>query len=176
MSKELPFTVWTSDASLLAPGGALLESQSSLSHFTRSIGDINFASSSSNDLVVDPSAMAVHIISPELKLLTPLSAIKDAIAEAAAADAVKAAEKAAIAANTGGDGAVKKQEQELKRLNKKLGNVQAELEKLGVRLGRPEYSERVPEKVQQLDAKRKVDLLAQEEHLLTTIRTLGNGF
>lgn len=174
MSKELPFTVWTNDTSLVAPGGALLESQSSLSHFTRSTGDIKLASSTSNDLVVDPSVMAVHIISPELKLLTPLSAIKDAIAEAAAVDAAKAAEKAA--ANAGGEGAAKKQEQELKRLNKKLGNVQGELEKLGVRLGRPEYSERVPENVRQMDAKRKVDLLAQEEHLLTTIRTLGSGF
>lgn len=176
MSKELPFTVWTSDASLLLPGGALLESQSSLSHFTRSIGDISLASSSSNDLVVDPSVMAVHIISPELKLLTPLSAIRDAIAESAAADAAKAAAKAAVTASAGGEGAAKKQEQELKRLNKKLGNVQTELEKLGVRLGRPEYSERVPENVQQLDAKRKADLVAQEEHLLTNIRTLGNGF
>ncbi|KAF9547657.1 hypothetical protein EC957_008014 [Mortierella hygrophila] len=174
MSKELPFTIWTNDTSLLAPGGALLESQSSLSHFTRSTGDIKLVSSASNDLVVDPTVMAVHIISPELKLLTPLSAIKDAIAEAAAADAAKAAEKAA--AGAGGEGAAKKQEQELKRLNKKLGNVQAELEKLGVRLGRPEYSERVPENVRQLDGKRKVDLLAQEEHLLTTIRTLGSGF
>ncbi|KAF8936381.1 hypothetical protein BGZ47_009534 [Haplosporangium gracile] len=172
MSKELPFIVWTNDNSLLAPGGALLESQSSLSHFTRSTDDIKLASSTSNDLVVDPSVMAVHIISPELKLLTPLSAIRDAIAEAVAADAAKAAEKAA---NAGGEGN-KKQEQELKRLNKKLGNVQVELEKLGVRLGRPEYSERVPEKVQQLDAKRRADLLAQEEHLLTTMRTLGNGF
>jgi hypothetical protein len=176
MSKDLPFTVWTNDASLLTPGGALLESQSSLSHFTRSTGDIQLvhASSSETSNLVDPSVMAVHIISPELKLLTPLSAIKDAIAEAAAADAAKAA--ATAAANAGSDQAAKKQEQELKRLNKKLGNVQQELEKLGVRLGRPEYSERVPEKVQQLDAKRRVDLLAQEEHLLTTIRTLGQGF
>ncbi|KAG0249427.1 hypothetical protein BGZ95_007548, partial [Linnemannia exigua] len=171
---DLPFTVWTSDASLVGPGGALLESQSSLSHFTRSTGQIHLSQTSSetSNSLVDPSVMAVHIISPELKLLTPLSAIKDAIAEAESAKA--AATAAANAANVGE--ANKKQEQELKRLSKKLGNVQAELEKLGVRLGRPEYSERVPEKVQQLDAKRRVDLLAQEEHLLTTIKTLDNGF
>ncbi|KAK3811431.1 MAG: tRNA synthetases class I-domain-containing protein [Linnemannia gamsii] len=174
MSKDLPFTVWTSDASLVSPGGALLESQSSLTHFTRSTGEILLSqtSSATSNNIVDPLVMAVHIISPELKLLTPLSAIKDAIAEAEAIKAAAAA--AANAANVGE--ANKKQEQELKRLSKKLGNVQAELEKLGVRLGRPEYSERVPEKVQQLDTKRRVDLLAQEEHLLTTIKTLDNGF
>ncbi|KAG0215313.1 hypothetical protein BGX33_001268 [Mortierella sp. NVP41] len=178
MSKELPFTVWTNDASLLAPGGALLESQSYISHFTRSAGEITMVhdssspSSSSSNNLVDLSTMAAYIVSPELKLLTPLSSIKNAIAEAAAADAAK--EEAAKAANAGAG--AKKQEQELKRLDKKLGNVRAELEKLAVRLGRPEYSERVPEKVQALDAKRRVELLTQEEHLLTTIKTLGEGF
>ncbi|KAF9930632.1 hypothetical protein FBU30_000258 [Linnemannia zychae] len=174
MSKDLPLTVLTNDASLVAPGGALLASHASLSHFARSTGDIKLVydpSSSSNELV-DPSVMAVHIISPELKLVTPLSAIKDAISEAEAAAAAKAAEAAASSA---GD-AAKRQEQELKRLNKKLGNVEAELEKLSMKFGRPEYLERVPENVQKLDAKRQTDLLAQKEHLMTTIRTLEDGF
>ncbi|KAF9187498.1 hypothetical protein BGZ50_001910 [Haplosporangium sp. Z 11] len=159
MSSELPFTIWTSDASLLTSEGALQQSRSYLSHFTRAKGDITFVGGSSANGTVDP-LFVTHVVSPQLKLITPLAAIQEAIANADA--------KASGTDRT-------KQQQELKRLDKKLGVVRADLERMAGRMARPEYETRVPENVRASDARRKQELLAQEEHLLSTIKTLGTA-
>ncbi|KAF9575076.1 hypothetical protein EC968_004301 [Mortierella alpina] len=165
MSKELPFTIWTSDASLLAPNGALQQSLAYLSHFTRAEGDITFINGSRAENEdqgasdIDPRLVA-HVLSPKLKLFTPLAAIQNAIASAAAAaNAATATDRA-------------KQEQELRRLDRKLDTVRADMEKLAARVAKAEYLERVPENVRAFDARKKGELQAQEEHLLATMKTL----
>ncbi|KAF9990633.1 hypothetical protein BGZ75_000831 [Mortierella antarctica] len=165
MSKELPFIIWTSDPSLLATNGALQQSHAYLSHFTRAEGDITFIDGSrAKDGDQDASDMdpllVAHVLSPQLKLFTPLAAIQNAIASAAAA---------ANAATTADRG---KQEQELRRLDRKLDTVRADMEKLAARVDKAEYMERVPENVRAFDARKKGELLAQEEHLLATMKTL----
>ncbi|KAI1317494.1 hypothetical protein EDD11_008301 [Mortierella claussenii] len=171
MSKELPFTIWTSDASLLAKDGALHQSHSYLAHFLRAEGgDITFVDGSESGeagkdgrqgmSTIDPFS-ASCIVSPQIKLFTPLAAIQKAIA-------ASAAEKAAA----GSAGDRMRQEQELKRLSRKLETVRADLERLETRVAKPEYMMRVPEHVRMGDQKRKTELQAQEEHLQDTMKTL----
>ncbi|KAF9114166.1 hypothetical protein BGX27_011522 [Mortierella sp. AM989] len=166
MSKELPFTIWTSDASLLAEGGALQQSCAYLAHFTRAQGgEITFIDGSSATdgkqglSAIDPGS-AAHVVAPHIKLYTPLAAIREAITSAKA--------------SASGSGAAdrSKQEQELQRVDRKLKAISADLEKLAVRVAKPEYFERVPEHIQTSDAKRKQDLLAQEVHFLAMKKTL----
>ncbi|KAG0327396.1 hypothetical protein BGZ99_007726 [Dissophora globulifera] len=180
MNSELPITIWTSSPTLLAADGALRQSDRYVSHFTRSLGEVTYIDGS---LAVDGcqgvSAIepfsAAHVITPELKLFTPLAAIQTAINDAEA----RAKEKAALLAasdsqRAGIDRA--KQQQELQRLERKLGTVRAGLEKLEARVSRPEYSTRAPENVKAGDAKKKQELLAQEEHVLSTMKTLQAAF
>ncbi|KAI8602549.1 putative valyl tRNA synthetase [Dissophora ornata] len=175
MTSELPFTVWTSNPSLLAPNGAIPQSSRYISHFTRALGDIKYIDgSSSNDGQQGMSAIepfsAAHVITPELKLFTPLAAIQNAIVSAE----IQAKQLAEIRASAPGKVAAnrKKQEQELQRLDRKLNSVLADLEKLAARVARPEYLERVPENVKAADARRKEELLAQEEHVTASMKTL----
>ncbi|KAG0196595.1 hypothetical protein BGX28_009952, partial [Mortierella sp. GBA30] len=170
MSKELPFTIWTSDPSLLGENGALQQSRDYLSHFTRAEGDIAFIDGSHSSLDIDTTGMVTHVISPELKLITSLASIQKAIAAAAEASASAANSRQSNTNSVTADRM--KQEQELRRLDKKLNTVRADMEKLSIRVARPEYMDRVPENVRAADAKRKETLLAQEEHLLATMKTL----
>ncbi|KAF9205035.1 hypothetical protein BGZ49_004549 [Haplosporangium sp. Z 27] len=168
MSKELPITIWTSDGSLLAENGALQQSRSYLAHHTRAKrGEITFIDgSTAMDGMQGMSAIepfsAAHVVTPQIKLFTPLAAIQDAIASAATSSST-----------LGESGADRvKQERELQRLDRKLKAVHLGLEKLADRVARPEYSTRVPENVQAADVKRKEELLVQEAHIQTLMNTL----
>jgi valyl-tRNA synthetase len=175
MSKELPFTIWTSDPSLLVSGGALQQSREYLSHFTRAQGEIAFidGSSAGEDQQGVSAASIVHVVSPQVKLFTSQSAVQKAIASAGskASDAT-APSSSSSSSQSGVTDRAKQQQQELQRLDRKLGAVRADLEKLDARVAQPQYLERVPDHVRAIDAKRRHDLLAQEEHLMTTIHTL----
>jgi len=168
MSRPLPFTLWTSDRSLLDPEGALQQSLSHLTHFTRAEGSLQWIDGSeailgsAHEQAMSPSTAAVHVISPQLKLFTPLSALQSSPEDSSSSVLSPTPSKADVA----------KQQQEVKRLNKKLGTVRGDLEKLQARLVRPEYLERVPENVRVFDAKRQQELLAQEEHILLTLKTM----
>ncbi|KAF9358476.1 hypothetical protein BGX34_008922 [Mortierella sp. NVP85] len=171
MSKELPFTIWTSDPSLLVPGGALEQSREYLSHFTRAQGEIAFidGSSAGEDQQGVSAGSIVHVVSPKVKLFTSQSAVQKAIASAGA----KAPDAPSSSSSQSGvTDRAKQHRQELQRLDRKLGAVRADLEKLDARVAQPQYLERVPDHVRAIDAKRRHDLMAQEEHLMTTIHTL----
>lgn len=172
MSKVLPFTIWTNDSSLLGPEGALQQSRGYLSHFTRAHGEITFIDGSlpedgQQGMSAIETGSIVHVVSPQVKLFTSQSAIQKAIASAEPKDAATAA-----TSSHGGTADRAKQQQELQRLDRKLNGVRADLERLNARVSQPKYLERVPDHVQAIDVKRKQELLAQEEHLLTTIHTL----
>ncbi|KAF9583270.1 hypothetical protein BGW38_009865 [Lunasporangiospora selenospora] len=163
MSRSLPFTIWTSDPTLLTMEGALQQALPYLTHFTRAQGPLTIIDGTKSPLPEELSTAtaAVHVVMPHLKLYAPLAAIQTA----------KELDAAAGAGAKADAGAQSKARQELKRYEKKLGTIRADLEKLEARLARPEYMERVPENVREFDAKRKEALLVQEEHLLATIRT-----
>ncbi|KAI7818882.1 tRNA synthetases class I-domain-containing protein [Gamsiella multidivaricata] len=173
MSKVLPFTIWTSDASLLADGGALQQSRSYLSHFTRAEGDIIYIDGASATdgrqgmSAIEPFS-AVHVVTPEVKLFTPLAAVQKAIASAD----VSSTSQGTAVSTAGGSADRGRQQQELQRLDRKLDAVRASLDKLAGRVSKAEYLERVPEHVRAVDVKRKQELLAQEEHLIATTKTL----
>ncbi|KAF9174704.1 hypothetical protein BGX21_009837 [Mortierella sp. AD011] len=169
MSKELPFTIWTNDASLLADSGAFKQSRAYLIHFTRASGnEITFIDGSSATdgnqgmSAIEPFS-AIHVISPQIKLITPLAAIHKAISSA---------EASASKSGSAGSADRSKQEQELQRLDRKLDTIRVDLEKLAARVSKPGYSERAPESVQASDAKRKEALLAQEAHCQAMMKTL----
>ncbi|KAG0093085.1 hypothetical protein BGZ93_002799 [Podila epicladia] len=170
MSRTLPFTLWTNDRSLLDPEGALQQSLSHLTHFTRAEGSLQWIDGSeailgsAHEQSMSPSTAAVHVISPQLKLFTPLSALQSLEDSSSTSASSVTPSKADMA----------KQQQEVKRLTKKLASVRGDLEKLQMRLARPEYTERVPEKVRVFDAKRQEELQAQEEHILLTLKTMDN--
>ncbi|KAF9963240.1 hypothetical protein BGZ65_004990 [Modicella reniformis] len=173
MSKELPFTVWTNDPTLLAPEGALYQSRDYLSHFTRAQGEIVYidGSLSGEDMSGFETGSVVHVVSPHVKLFTPFPAIQKAITSAESRPTTAAAATGATILQGGAADRVK-QQQELQRLDRKLSSVRVNLERLDTRVARPEYLERVPEHVRAIDAKRKQELLAQEEHLVATRHTL----
>ncbi|KAG0032187.1 hypothetical protein BGZ82_006626 [Podila clonocystis] len=170
MSRTLPFTLWTNDRSLLDPEGALQQSLAHLTHFTRAEGSLQWIDGSeailgsADERSMSPSTAAVHVISPQLKLFTPLSALQSSEDSSSTSASPVTASKADMA----------KQQQEVKRLNKKLASVRGDLEKLQTRLARPEYTERVPENVRVFDAKRQEELRAQEEHILLILKTMNN--
>ncbi|KAF9311007.1 hypothetical protein BG003_007889 [Podila horticola] len=170
MSRPLPFTLWTSDRSLLDPEGALQQSLSHLKHFTRAEGSLQWIDGSeailgsAHEQAMSPSSAAVHVISPQLKLFTPLTALQSSDDSSSPSASSANPSKADMA----------KQQQEVKRLNKKLTSVRGDLEKLQTRLARAEYMERVPENVRAFDTKRQQELLAQEEHILLTLKTMNN--
>lgn len=170
MSRTLPFTLWTSDRSLLDPEGALQQSLSHLTHFTRAEGSLQWIDGSeailgaAHEQSMSPSTAAVHVISPQLKLFTPLSALQSLEDSSCTSASSVTSSKADLA----------KQQLEVKRLTKKLASVRGDLEKLQTRLARAEYAERVPENVRVFDAKRQEELQAQEEHILLTLKTMNN--
>ncbi|KAG0221433.1 tRNA synthetases class I-domain-containing protein [Mortierella sp. GBAus27b] len=172
MSKELPFTIWTSDPSLLTPDGALQQSLAYLSYFMRAHGEIgvidgSFSEGRQESMSTVEGGSIVHVVTPQVKLFTSQSAIQDAITSAEP----KTAATSISSQNGATDQA--KQQQELQRLNRKLDTVRADLSKLDARVAQPKYLERVPDHVRAIDEKRKQELLAQEEHLMTTIHTLS---
>ncbi|KAG0243585.1 hypothetical protein BGW41_001796 [Actinomortierella wolfii] len=156
----LPTTIWTEDPDMLAPEGTITKSMEYLQQFTRPDGPIQLAHSSTADYPEDQ--YAVHVVSPTVKLFVPLGAIRTAIDKAAAEGAAKAAADSAA-----------KTKQERARLDKKLKAVESDLEKLIARTSRPEYAERVPPHIRQMDEQRHSDLLAQKEHLRSTIALIS---
>ncbi|KAG0259780.1 hypothetical protein DFQ27_003900 [Actinomortierella ambigua] len=166
ITATLPMTIWTDDSSLLAPEGALTLSTDYLQQFTRPEGPIQFVHSSDSFSSEKEDHYAVHVVSPTVKLLVPLTAIRTAIDQAAVAAAAADGTKAESAAKT---------KQERARLDKKLKAVESDLEKLITRTGRPEYAERVPSHVRQMDEQRYAALMAQKEHLRSTIDLLSKA-
>ncbi|KAG0347808.1 hypothetical protein BG004_006902 [Podila humilis] len=173
MSRPLPFSVWTSDRSLLGPNGALQQSIAHLTHFTRSDGSVRLIDGSetiredTEDQSISSTTSVVHVISPELKLFTPLTALQPTLQCSSSASTLSSSSSSSKVE-------LAKQQQEVKRLNKKLTSIRSDLEKLQARLARPEYLERVPENVRAFDAKRQQEFHAQEEHILHTLKTMGH--
>lgn len=179
MTLELPFMIWTNDASLLAPEGALQQGRGYLSNFTHAQGEIYYINGSlSEDGQQGLSAIEtdsfVYVISPQVKLFTPKAVIQKVIASARPKTPAEIAAATASLQSEAADRA--KQEQELERLDRKLNAVRTELERIHVRVSKPKYLERVPDHVQAIDTERKQKLLAQVKHLLTTIHTLRGAF
>ncbi|GJJ73869.1 valyl-tRNA synthetase [Entomortierella parvispora] len=147
VTKALPFTIWSDDPSLTAENGALKKNLHYLEHFGRTQGKVVFIDGSSATdgaqgmSAVDPRS-AAHVISPRLKIYTPLAAIQKAIADHQADEELRAS------LNANAFSRIKKKEQELLRLEKKLVSVRSDLEKLTAKTERPEYTQRVPVEIQ----------------------------
>ncbi|KAG0053826.1 hypothetical protein BGZ83_000370 [Gryganskiella cystojenkinii] len=176
VTKDLPFTIWSDDPALLSDQGALKQNLRYLDRFGRIEGDLVFvdATNATEDdtlgtSVFDPQSYAAHVISPRLKIYTPLASIQKAIADQRADEEMRAA------VNANADSRIKKKEQELQRLEKKLVSVRADLEKLTIKMGRAEYSQRVPEQIRAAEGERKEALQVQSEHLETEIKSRKEG-
>ncbi|KAF9425727.1 hypothetical protein BGZ94_007283 [Podila epigama] len=175
MSRPLPFSIWTSDQLMLGPGGVLEQSLPYLTHFTRAEGALRFVDGSGTDLskedeeAISLESSVVHVISPQLKLFTPLSAVQATVATERTQSSSASSSPSDLKVSKADQA---KQQQEVKRLNKKLNTVRTDLEKLRTRLARPEYHDRVPENVRLFDTKRQQELLAQEEHIILTLKSM----
>lgn len=170
VTKALPFTIWSDDPSLLSEQGALKKNLHYLEHFGRTEGEVAFVDGSNATdgaqgmSTVDPLS-AAHVISPRLKIYTPLASIQKAIADHRADEELRAKLNANAASR------VNKGEQELQRLEKKLVSLRSDLEKLATKMERAEYTQRVPVEIQKVESARKETLQVQVEHLEATIKS-----
>lgn len=174
VTKALPFTIWSDDPELLSEQGALKQNMHYLEHFGRIDGEVVFVDgSNATDGVQGLSAIepfsAAHVISPRLKIYTPLASIQKAIGD------YRVEEEQRSALNVNASSRIKKREQELQRLEKKLIGVRADLEKLTTKMERAEYSQRVPEEIRKAESARKEILQVQAEHLEDTIKSRKEG-
>ncbi|RUS22107.1 hypothetical protein BC937DRAFT_90361 [Endogone sp. FLAS-F59071] len=149
VTRELPFFVWSDDPVVLEPYGPLRRYAGEIARLARA-SELKVVDATTHHDVLNASA--VKVITPRLRVYTPMSAVL-----AAQATAVPVAERVA-------------------RLRKKLERTERELEEARARMSREDYAKKVPEMARNKDSKRIAMLEHQREDFERNIELLRGGY